>query len=245
MKTVDIIIEDQNNSEEPFKKNELPEKIREMNITISEYDTEVVSLESEEDLTEKTITYIEKEVRGSFEYKKYLNYLKTELDLTKCALLPGIDCSEGAASLEFHHFPMNLYEITETVGKKLINNLHDDEKISCFEITEKVMEEHFRGNIGLVPLTVSLHKMAHNRSIIVPISKVNGNYENFVKKYSDVISEDIKDRIQEAKLNSESDDSKLYNELKLEKNIANYNIKYLNSENDNIGGFFDEDEEDF
>ena len=34
-------------------------------------------------------------------------YLKEELDLTKCALLPNLDCSDGAASLEFHHFPMN------------------------------------------------------------------------------------------------------------------------------------------
>ena len=41
-----------------------PEKITEMNIEISEYDEDFASLEFEEDLTEKTMIYIEKEVRG-------------------------------------------------------------------------------------------------------------------------------------------------------------------------------------
>ena len=94
--------------------------------------------------------------------------MKTELDLTKCALLPGIDCSEGAASLEFHHYPMNLYEITETIGNQMLETLAEDEKLSCFDIAERVMEEHYRGNIGLIPLTKTLHDMAHNKSIIIP-----------------------------------------------------------------------------
>ena len=70
--------------------------------------------------------------------------------------------------------------------------------------------------------------MAHNQAIIVPLSKVHGNYKNFMTKYSDYISEDIKDRIKQAELNSESDDSKMFNKSKLEKNISLYNIEYLN-----------------
>lgn len=211
-----------------------PEKKTEMKIEISEYDPSQEYLDIVEDLDEKTIGYIEREIRGSYEYREYLNYLKSELDLTKCSLLPGIDTSDGAASLEFHHYPMNLYEISEAVGKSMIQNLKENEKISCFDISEKVMEEHFKGNIGLVPLTITLHEMAHNNSIIIPISKVNGNYKEFVKKYSNTISDDIKDRIKNAELNSESDDSKLYNKMKLEKNIINYNITYLdeNKEDD-------------
>ena len=213
--------------------SDVPEKKTDFDIDVSKYDQDIASLELDEDLTEKTISYIEKEVRTSYEYRKYINYLKNELDLTKCSLLPGIDCSDGAATLEFHHYPMNLYEITEAVGHQMLKSLGENEKLSCFEIAERVMEEHYRGNVGLIPLTKTLHEMAHNHSIIIPISKVNGDYEQFLKKYNSYIPEDIKDRIAEAKLSSESDESKLYNQTKLEKNIANYNITYYN---DSEGG---------
>lgn len=226
MKTADLDIKKLGESD-----HDIEEKT-EVNIDISEYDISSAYLETEEDLTEKVIGYIEKEVRGSYEYGKYISYLKNELDLTKCSLLPNIDCSDGAASLEFHHYPLNLYEITEAVGKEMIDELSDNETVSCFDIAERVMEEHYKGNIGLVPLTKSLHKMAHNKAIIIPISKVNGNYKSFVSKYNNFIDIDIKDRIFDAELNSESDDSKIYNDSKLKKNIMNYNINYAKKEDD-------------
>ena len=208
------------------------EKVTESDIDISEFDSTLAYLESKDDLTEKVINYIEREIRGSYEYRGYISYLKNELDLTKCALLPGIDCKDGAASLEFHHYPLNLYEITEIIGKQLIDSLGENDSISCFDIAEKVMEEHYKGNVGLVPLTKTLHDMAHNRSIIIPISKVNGNYKTFLKKYNTYIDSDIKDRIQEAELSSDSDDAKIFNQSKLEKNISKFNITYY-GEDDN------------
>lgn len=226
------------------KVNKDPEKINNLSIDTSEFDPSIAYLDLEEDLTEKLISYIEREIRASYEYRDYINYLKNELDLTRCSMLPGIDCSNGAASLEFHHYPLNLYEITEAVGRKMIKSLGENEKISCFDIAEKVMEEHYLGNIGLVPLTKTLHDMAHNRSIIIPISKVNGNYKEFIKKYSDSIPQDIKDRIKEAELSSDSDDVKLYNTLKLEKNVVNYDINYNRNKPDDDGGNDETNRED-
>lgn len=220
MKNVKIEIDINDNS----LKNDDP--ITEYDINIKDFNEEAAYIEFEEEIDEKLISYIEREVRNSYEYRAYIKYLKDELDLTKCSLLPGIDTSNGAASLEFHHYPLNLYEISEIIAKKLVSSLDENSKVSCFDISELVMEEHYRGNIGLVPLTTTLHKMAHNKSIIVPISKVQGDYEKFIKRYSSYISEEIKDRVNDAKLNSESDDAKLYNQTKLEKNITNLNIKY-------------------
>lgn len=220
MKDVTIDIDLDNLPEEP-------EKSTQYEINISEFDSTSSYLELEEDIDEKTISYIEKEIRGSFEYKKYINYLKNELDLTKCSLLPGIDCKEGAASLEFHHYPLNLYEITEAIARQRVLTLGEDEKVSCFEIAEQVMEEHFKGNVGVVPLTKTLHEMAHNRTIIIPITKVEGNYKKFIQKYSSYIATDIKERVSEAEINSISDDAKLFNSAKLEKNITKFNVKYL------------------
>lgn len=209
-----------------------PEKITDFSIDAPQYDETLPYLTSVDDMTEKVVKYMEKEIRSSYEYNNYIHYLKEELDLTKCPLLPGLDCSNGAASLEFHHYPLNLYEITEIVGKQMLSSLGSDDSLSCFDISEQVMKEHYLGNIGLIPMTKTLHEMAHNNTIVVPISKVNGNYKKFVEKYSSSIDNDIKDRIKDAELNSESDDSKLYNSLKLEKNIAKYDVRYINSDED-------------
>lgn len=198
------------------------------NISIEEFNQEDAYLEFPEELDTKMVSYIEREIRNSYEYRAYISYLKNELDLTRCALLPNIDINDCKVSLEFHHYPMNLFEIAQIVGTQMIMNSNKGEKVSCFDISQKVVEEHYRNNIGLIPLTKTLHDMAHNQAIIIPLSKVHGNYKNFMTKYSDYISEDIKDRIKQAELNSESDDSKMFNKSKLEKNISLYNIEYLN-----------------
>jgi len=203
-----------------------PEKETGFSIEVSDYDETLSYLSSIDELDEKAVKYMEKEIRSSYEYSNYIRYLKDELDLTKCPLLPGLDCSDGAASLEFHHYPFTLYEITEIVAKKMLNSLGSDDSISCFDISEQVMKEHYLGNVGLIPMTKTLHDMAHNNTIVVPISKVNGNYKKFIEKYSSNIDDEKKERIRLAEANSESDDSNLYNSLKLEKNIAKYNIIY-------------------
>lgn len=214
-----------------IKKDLPPENQTEFKIDIQEYDESTAYLEIPEELDEKTVSYIEKEVRSSFEYRNYISYLKNELNLTKCSMMPGIDITTTAVSLEFHHYPMNLFEITEAIGKQMLDN-SGNKKISCFDIAEKVVEEHYRNNIGLVPLTKTMHDMAHNRSIIIPISKVNGNYKQFIKKYKDYIDQDILDRVAETEITSESDDAKAYNNAKLEKNISTYDITYYKKSED-------------
>lgn len=209
-----------------------PENVTNYDISISNFNIENAYIELPEELDAKLIGYIEKEVRNSYEYKAYVSYLKNELDLTRCSLLPGINIKEMNVSLEFHHYPMNLFEIVETVGNQMVKNCKEGEKISCFDIAQKVVEEHYLNNIGLVPLTKTLHDMAHNKAIIIPMNKIHGNYKAFLRKYSDYISDDIRDRITEAEMNNDSDESKLYNQTKLEKNISHYNVDYIRS-NDN------------
>lgn len=208
------------------------EKRTKVNIDIQEYDSKVAYLDILEDLDDKTISYIEREIRNSIEYRNYINYLKNELDLTKCSLMPGIDIKETAVSLEFHHYPLTLFDITKIVGSEMIDKLDDNEKVSCFDISERVLEEHYLNNVGLVPLTKTMHDMAHNRTIVVPIDKVNGNYKSFLQKYSNYIDEEIQDKVTEIEMESMSDESKQYNKTKLEKNIMEYNINYYRNQNE-------------
>ena len=208
------------------KQDLAPEETTEFSFDAEEFDPTTAYLELPEELDKKVVTYIEREVRSSYEYRNYINYLKTELDMTRCSLLPQIDVNNVNVSLEFHHYPMNLFEIVEAVGKKMIFDAGEGKSVSCFDIAQKVVEEHYKNNIGLVPLTKSLHEMAHSRAIIIPMSKVYGNYKNFMIRYSKSIDKDIQDRVMEAEMNSESDDATLYNKSKLEKNVSHYNITY-------------------
>jgi len=206
----------------------------EFTINATAFDPDMASLELEEDLDDKALKYIEREVRSSYEYREYVSYLKNELDLTKCALLPNLDLETSNFRLEFHHYPFSLYEIAEIVGKQMINSLAENEKLSCFEIAERIVEEHYRGNVGLIPLTKTLHDMAHNKTIIIPISKVNGNYKKFIEKYNSSIDPDILQRISDAEMNSESDDSKAFNEAKLKKKIVDFDIEYIDVDDDSM-----------
>lgn len=214
-------------------KDKVAEQTSTYDININEFDADSAYLELPEELDTKMVLYIEREIRNSYEYRSYVNYLKTELDLTRCSLLPNLDINSAKFSLEFHHYPINLFEITQIVGSKMLADCGEGQKVSCFDIAEKVVEEHYKNNVGLIPLTKTLHDMAHNRAIIIPISKVHGNYKKFMVKYRDYIPEEILDRITDAEMNSESDDAKAYNNTKLEKNISHYNVTYNSKDKDN------------
>lgn len=220
------------NNDESRKIYDFAENVIKREIDIKPISSDLAYLELEEEITEKRIKYIEREVRGSYEYRQYINYLKNELDLTKCALLPTIDINELDISLEFHHYPLSLYDITEAVAKKMIAELDEGSKVSCFDIAEQIMAEHYKNNIGLVPLTETLHEMAHNRSIIIPIDKVHGSYKTFITDYSDHINPDVIDRVSTLEFSSGDEDSLEYNKMKLSKNIIHYDVNYIR-EDDN------------
>jgi len=202
-----------------------------INMSVNDFDITVNNISTKDDITAKVIAYIEREIRNSYEYKNYIQYLKEELDLTKCSLLPNIDIKTTPVSLEFHHFPFCLYDIIDIVTRSL---LKEGETVSCFDIAEKVVLEHFKGNIGLVPVTETIHEMAHSGAILIPFDKINGNYNNFIKEYSSYIDPLQLEKISGMKAFSKTDEAKDYNENKLSKKIINYNITYIKEEEDNV-----------
>jgi hypothetical protein len=197
----------------------------EYHINVSDYNIDISYIESEEDLTAKVITYIERQIRNSYEYKAYIAYLKEELDLTKCALLPNIDIKEIKVSLEFHHFPLTLFDITQAVAKSILKEAVG-KPVSTLDIAETVVGEHYRNIIGIVPLTATLHEMAHNNAIIIPMNKVNGNYREFIREYAMFLDENIGQRIDIIEEYNQQEEALLYNKEKLRKRIVNYNINY-------------------
>lgn len=229
------------------KKNYIPfglennEDYIENDISVSDFEIDINGFSIEEDFDPKTIKYLERQIRSSYEYREYINYLKNELNLTTCALMPGIDVKELKVSLEFHHFPITLFDIVSIVGKKMISTLEGDDTISAFEISSQVVKEHYENNIGLVPLTKTMHDMAHNQTVIIPISAVNGNYTAFLEKYKNYIDADIFSKVTDIEVFSESEESKDFNTKKLSKKISKLNVQYTESDDIDISSFLEED----
>jgi len=205
-------------------------------ISVSDFDITESYFTDEDEIDNKTIKYIEREIRNSFEYRTYIQFLKEELDLTRCSLMKNIDIKTTPVSLEFHHFPLTLYEITEAVGKSMVDGLTKDEAVSGFDIAEKVVEEHYKHNIGLVPLTKTIHDMAHNGTIFIPIDAVNGNYQEFINDYRKHIEPATLDKVEAVKAYNNSQTAKDYNQEKLKKRIVNYDVEYKDHKKDEEGG---------
>ena len=194
-----------------------------VDLTVQEFDEDYSHIENIEDFDEKTIKYLERMIRGSYEYKEYIKYLKNELDIKKCVLTPGLDLENVQFQLEFHHYPLSLFEIVDIVGNSLLKK-NNSSSVSMFDIMEQVMKEHYEGHVGLVPLSSTVHEMFHNGAIEIPIESVYGDYKQFCKKYNNSLTPEINEKLIMAS-SIHSEDAKSFNQ-KLKKNILNYSVSY-------------------
>lgn len=145
----------------------------------------------------KYIRSIEKIIRGSIEYRSYIGYLKNNLNITQCTFLPMIDISEiKGVGLEFHHYPFTLFDTVCIVfNNKIVekggrDSMFADFRISPFEVANEVMKLHYENKVGLVPLSKTVHELAHEGSIFIPLDLVFGNVNEFIKEYKNAITED-------------------------------------------------------
>jgi hypothetical protein len=152
----------------------------------------IFNLEENEKNKTKFIQTVEGMVRTSHEYRNFLNYLKQEAQLTYCSILNGLkDEDLKDISLEIHHYPYTLYDITEAVINRHLMNQLDFTRLS---IANEVMNLHYMLQVGLVPLTLTMHQMAHTGNILIDMEHVFGDYKQFSKDYDLYLSEDAKGR---------------------------------------------------
>jgi hypothetical protein len=144
----------------------------------------------------KFIRNTEKMIRQSVEYRRYVNFLKTELDLTSCTFLSNININEmKRVSLEFHHYPFSLFDIVSTV-LTYNQHFHGPGWSPCiFDLAEEVVEIHYSNKIGLVPLAETVHELAHSGAIFIPLNLVFGDVSSFIKKYKLGMSDELKNQL--------------------------------------------------
>ncbi len=154
----------------------------------------------------KVIKTIERIVRSSMENKDYITFLKKEIDMTQCSFFNNVkQTDKGRVRIEIHHEPFTLFDITQIVLEKHIKL---GEKINYFKIAEEVMKLHYRGRVGLIPLSITIHKLTHIGKIFIPLQAVYGDFLKFLEEYDEYISEDLKSLL-EYKLTMSKDPSNL------------------------------------
>ena len=150
----------------------------------------------------KFIKRVEKIVRSSKEYRDYIQFLKEHVGLDKCVFFQNVtnggENKKSRISIEIHHEPFTLYEIVDTVLTK-----YQDEglPINDLLIADEVLELHYNNQVGLVPLSKTMHEMIHKSTkVIVPLNMCYGQYSEFLEEYEPYISEEMYEKL-ERKMN--------------------------------------------
>lgn len=147
---------------------------------VPEFDMQCYNTEDEKDY-DKYIKDIEKEVRRSFEYRAFTRYLKENMDMDKCSFLKGVSNADTYdIKIEIHHYPFTLRDITEIVYRK---RYYYNESLEVQMVAKEVMMLHYKLLIGLIPLSETVHELAHSGRLFIPVDRVLGRYNLFLDYY--------------------------------------------------------------
>ena len=137
----------------------------------------------------KFIKTIVNTVRRCPEYGRYRTFLIENMEMGRCSIFSSLSPEEiSAAGLEIHHTPLGLYDITEMVLGQME---YDEERITTFSVANRVMAYHWKGYVGLVPLTQTLHEAVHAGQITVDPRSIFGNWQALMEENRAGITEHL------------------------------------------------------
>ena len=146
----------------------------------------------------KYLFAIEKTCRRSFEYKQLMRFLKDNCGMDKDSFLENMNVENGA-KVEIHHSPLTLFDIVCTVVNKR-NDL--GESMSVPMVAKEVMYQHYKLNVGLIPLCKTVHELVHNQYIFIPAWAVLGNYREFLNQYDKWVPLEVKANLRDLETES-------------------------------------------
>ena len=159
---------------------------------IPPYDYKDYDIFGEKDF-KKYIDDIEKIVRGSFEYREFINYLRDYMDMNKCSFFENISNKNTyKIKIHIHHHPLTLYDIVMTVYQK---RSFFNESLEVEMVAKEAMYVHYFLMVGLIPVSETVHELIHGQVLFVPLDKVMGNWEEFIETYDQFIPLETKDKI--------------------------------------------------
>ena len=150
-------------------------------------DTYQVDISTDKTKT-KFIKSVEKLVRQSMEYSDYIGYLRRFCDMAACKFFPNIN-QEGDGKkirIEIHHAPLTLYDICLIL---LEDGLSKGQKPKDMQLAKKVMKYHYEDQVGLIPLSKTLHELQHPKNgdpkFVIPLYMIYGQWTTFLKEYEE------------------------------------------------------------
>ena len=122
-------------------------------------------------------------IRRSLEYKDWRNYIVDVLQINECMITHE---RMDEVTIEVHHHLPSLYTLVTALVNKCIES---SESFCSFDICQKAIELHFQNRVGYVTLLKSMHEKFHNGKLDIPISFVKGDYNYFVRHFSEYLDE--------------------------------------------------------
>lgn len=192
--------------------------------TIPEFDFETYpDLDTDEKMYKTYLSDIEKEVRGSFEYRQLINYLRNYMGMDQCAFISTVSNKEShTIKVEIHHYPFTLYDICDIVYNK---RLFYNESLDVEMVAKEVMMLHYKLMVGLISLSETVHKLVHNGKIFIPSNTILGRYKLFMDYYDPFIKPEHKDIVARIEKYTIEETSELLNTTILDANNLSLNIK--------------------
>jgi hypothetical protein len=179
--------------------------------TIPEFDFITYDLDDEKEFT-RYLKDIEKEVRGSFEYRHMIDYLKNYMGMNQCAFIQVSNKDNYNVKIEIHHYPFTLFDIVQIVYKKRVSNY---EPIDVEMVAKEVTMLHYKLLVGLIPLSVTVHQLVHEGKIFIPVQNVLGRYNLFVDMYKNYCEPEQLETLNRIEKYSLEQTSELLNSIEL------------------------------
>lgn len=142
----------------------------------------------------KYITDIKRICRGSFEYRRMINYLRENMDMNKCSFYENVNNIDTfKIKIHIHHHPFTIEDICCIVYNKRLSH---NESLEVEMVAKEVMYLHYNLLVGLIPLAETPHELVHNNYLFIPIDKVLGFFRDFVSLYEDYMSPELLDKLE-------------------------------------------------
>lgn len=214
-----------------IEEQNLPSKITINNKEIPECDINCYCLEDDKEY-EHFIKDIETQVRRSFEYRKFIAFIRDYMQMNQCAFISGVSNQETFdIKIEIHHYPFSLHDIVDIVVKK---RQYYAESLEVQMVAKEVMICHYKLIIGLISLSETVHELTHASRLFIPSDKVVGRYNLFVDYYKPFIDPKLLEILDRIEKYSEEKQSRILNTNILEQNNVTYEITDTNYQLPNV-----------
>lgn len=132
------------------------------------------------------IKEIERAVRRSKEYKRYVAHIKKDIGLNFCQVKGNIVEDEETGKLpvlEMHHGP--ILTLFDCIAIVLEWSMVKGENISTLSIADRIIQEHYDHHIQTVMLCETVHQEVHEFNIFLNMAMGFGDINTFLEKYKE------------------------------------------------------------